>query len=376
VSACSSATFTGSSGKREGIVPPSPTPAQPSPGGESLTFTCGGPATQSVSAHAGDQINVSGQLCPAVTGQAAVLFVVDFSGSMGRHRDHANSPFVAGNDPQVNGSCGRLKAAQAVLAQLSQQSGQGQSSVQVGFVPFASDVLQSRVAPLMSLAQFQQIADANHFCQYVVQDSADVQGNPGAIDGSSDGVTSATNYQAAFQAADQLLQPVAGNKTVFFISDGEPTVPGDGSTASNEAVTAAVNAGAALRQDVQGLTLNGLLLQNTELGAQAQQILAEVAGSADRVRIAASADQLATQILQFSGGDLDLSSAKATLSLAGAPAVALGLKSFTKTASGVFSWAADAFTAAFDQPTVITVSAVTTTGQAVQTSVTLQTTRL
>jgi hypothetical protein len=267
---------------------------------------------------------VKGQFCPKSSRELTVLFVVDFSGSMGRHKPENGGPIEDGNDPQINGSCGRMRAAQAIIGKLKQDRKPG-DKINVAMVPFAGGIVTKKIIGVKTLDQFESLVSKDSFCQYVVQGSSfgyDPQ-NPGGIDGHGglfglDSVDSSTNYRAAFTAAGSFLSTVYGRKVVYFVSDGEPTSGG------SDPVAAGIEAGRILRDSVDNLTLNALLLGNP--GPQAQQVLVQVAGSPDRVRHAEDADELATKILEFGTAGIDEQSGLATLTVEGYPEADLGLK--------------------------------------------------
>jgi hypothetical protein len=280
---------------------------------------------------------VKGAFCPQSRHALTVLLVVDYSGSMGRHVHDQGGPEVPGNDPQVNGSCGRLRAAQAILDRIMRDKAPG-DTVNVGMVPFAGGIVTSKVIPLVDAAAFTAHVNKDEFCQYVVQDASFGYDpiNPGGIDGGGSGflglgsVDSSTNYRAAFTAAQSMLSGVYGRKAVYFVSDGEPTSGGA------DPVQAGIEAGRALRANVDNLTLNGLLLG--AMGPGAEQVLVEVAGSPDRVRRAESADELANEILNFPDASIDESTGRATLFVAPYPAANLGLRYLAKDPSRDGVW--------------------------------------
>lgn len=264
---------------------------------------------------------VKGRFCPTSNNKLTVLFVVDYSGSMGRHVPQPGLPEIPGNDPQINGSCGRLRAAQAILGRIGSEMKPG-DTVEVGMVPFAGGIVTNRILDIRGLAEFGAQVSKDTFCQYVVQAPSFGYDpvNAGGIDGGA--VNSSTNYRAAFTAARSALTNVYGRKVVYFISDGEPTSGGI------DPVRAGIEAGEALRLSVDNLTLNGLLLGNT--GPAAQAVLEQVAGAPERVRRAESADELAEAILDFPAATIDESSGLATLSVAPYPKTDLGLQFLTK----------------------------------------------
>jgi len=238
-----------------------------------------------------------------------VLFVVDFSGSMGLHREDQGGQVEAGNDPRSGQSCGRLDAARAVANQLTTQAQSGAATVQVGMLAFAGDVLGRRTVAPVPLASFAGLLTADRFCSYVTQNNGFAYGptNPGGLLAQDEGADASTNYAAALTAAGQLLSSVQGAKVVYFISDGEPTAGG------SDPVQAAVQAGAALVAGVPGVTLDALLLGDGDPQA-ATVMRAVVGGRGEQVRVAARADELAQEILRFPSVELDPSTAQAVLS--------------------------------------------------------------
>lgn len=249
---------------------------------------------------------VKGQFCPTAQNTLTVLFVVDFSGSMGSHYPGVGEPLHPGYDPQVSGSCGRMRAAQAILGKIKSARKNG-DKVLVGMVPFAGGIVTEKLLKMVDAEEFEVQVNKDSFCQYVIQHPSfgiDPQ-NPGGMQ--SPGIDSSTNYTAAFTAAKSLLSGMYGRKEVFFLTDGEPTSGGA------DPVQAGIDAGADLRASVDNLTLNALILG--EPPASAEQVLVGVAGSQDRVRKAANADELAEQIMTFPEASIDESTGKATLTI-------------------------------------------------------------
>ena len=102
-----------------------------------------------------------------------------------------------------------------------------------------------------------------------------------------------------------------------------------------------------------------------------------------RVRLAAGADQLASEIMKFPTLDLDPASATAVVAVAGGAPVALILQSFGRAAgaAGIWSWVTGAFAptlglGAEAGDSVITVSARTLDGSPVGATATLRASRL
>lgn len=259
---------------------------------------------------------VKGRFCPSVSNKLTVLFVVDYSASMGRHVPQQGGPELPGNDPQIAGSCGRLRAAQAILGKIQAEM-KPHDSVEVGMIPFAGGIVTSHIMNIRGLDEFRAQVSKDTFCQTVVQGPGVGFDpiNPGGIDGGS--VDASTNYRAAFTAANSALSGIYGRKVVYFVSDGEPTSGG------GDPVRAGIEAGERLRASVDNLTLNGLLLGAT--GPAAQAVLEQVAGAPERVRRADNADQLATAILDFPLAALDEGSGRATVFVEPYPKADLGL---------------------------------------------------
>lgn len=295
---------------------------------------------------------VKGEFCPKANDALTIFFIVDYSGSMGEHHPEENlSQTLPGNDPQTNGSCGRLRAAEAIMNKVEQAKKVG-DKINVGLVPFAGNVLKSRIIPIIPIDEFEKHVNKDVFCQTVVQDEMEFGldpattgapagiplDNPGGISGRMNGemVNSSTNYQAAFQVSEALLMPVYGRKVVYFISDGQPTSPGMPGNDHVAAKQAGSQAGAHFREVIDNLTLNALLLGDVP---GAIEVLADVAGSKDRVRTAANADELADKILEFPEGSIDESTGRATLTIAPyRPEENLGLQHLKKDTSRDAVW--------------------------------------
>lgn len=279
---------------------------------------------------------VKGKFCPQAKNKLTVLFVVDYSGSMGRHIPEQGGAEIPGNDPQINGSCGRLRAAQAIVGKILAEKAPA-DQVEIGMVPFAGGVVNNRIVQITDLASFEALVSKDTFCQYVVQNSGFGYDpvNPGGIDGPSGflgfgKVDASTNYRAAFTAAQSLLEGVYGRKIAYFISDGRPTSGGQ------DPILAGIEAGQSLRDNVDNLTLNGLLLGAT--GPDAKVVLDQVTGSPDRVRNAENADELAREILAFPEASIDDQSGLATLTVQPYPTAPLGLRYLTKDPASVGVW--------------------------------------
>ncbi len=276
-------------------------------------------------------VRLEGEFCglgsDAKAGKLTVLFVLDYSGSM------------KFNDPSDAGTCGRLKAGQAILQKLEAAAATGDADVQVGIQAFSSRSIPG-IAPT-SLAAFKANLTNDIFC-------------------SNDG--GETNYEAAFKAAETLLTPVDGTKVIYFISDGLPTQAGTGLfPAGNDDQQAVYDAGQAaaesLRKNVKDLSFDAIFLgTSTDPGndpgvptVDPQTYLEQIAGDKEHVRVVTSADDLAAKIVTFAtptaSSSLDTDSVTGTLEAASFDGKTIKLDSLTQVAGrdGVWSFVTESF---------------------------------
>lgn len=237
------------------------------------------------------ELKVGGQFCPSSSKKTNILMIVDFSGSM------------SSNDNASNTTCGRLDAARAIYSRMQSVANSG-DTINFAILPFASGIVVPYVVNFTSMADFSNSLTYAKFCRYIAGSGS----GPSFLNQTEAGTTGNTNYQAAFQAAESMLTGLDGHQEVFFISDGQPTIP------SADPVTPAVAAGASLRQNIGNLTMSSILLATND--PTAQNILAQVTGSPDRVALVADASQLATTILNFPAPTIDSASIAAVLSIA------------------------------------------------------------
>lgn len=290
-----------------------------------------------VTGDARTKVRLEGEFCGITSevtgGSLAVMFLVDHSGSMKE------------NDPPEAGSCGRLKAAEALVNRLEALEAPG-VEIKVGLLPFG-DFALSGVLPI-PLAQFKTELTTRRFC---------------SIDGG------ATNYESAFYQAQKQLAAVDGPKAVYLISDGLPTragrdmadflapSPTAGTTrdylikVENEGVKAAQ----ALRASDNSLTLNAVFLGAAKIedptlssGTDPQQYLEQVTGSKDRVRLVNGADDLAAEIVSLDTPDVltvDESSVKGVIEAAAFGQRAIKIATFDQHPSreGVWTFATEPF---------------------------------
>jgi hypothetical protein len=214
---------------------------------------------------------------------------------------------VRGNDPLKAGSCGRLTAGKALIDKLT-AAVKGEADIEVG-VSIFGDQAESTV-PLGPLSSFASHLTADEFC--------------GADAG-------ATNYEAAFTEARDLLAGVDGPKVVYFVSDGMPTranaTAGFTSRPGDDVVRGIYDAGkaaaGALRK-LDGLTLNTLFINVDPTGVDPnlpsdldpKTYLEDITGDKDHVRVVTAASDLAAQIVSLdtpSAASLDATSVKGTV---------------------------------------------------------------
>lgn len=235
-----------------------------------------------VTGQASTTVRLEGEFCglgsAAKNGDLTVAFVLDYSGSMRE------------NDPLVLGSCGRLKAGEAILSKLKSAPELKDANVKVALQAFGTTGIRG-IDPI-ALDQFEANLTAERFCR-------------------DDGEQ--TNYEAAFKNAETLLSTIEGNKVVYFITDGTPTVKGLSAIDAlfsqpdpQEVVDAGRAAAESLRNNVKDMTLNVVFVGNIDVannieipGFDPEAYLAEIAGNKDNVRVVNSAEDLAAKIVTF-----------------------------------------------------------------------------
>ncbi len=268
------------SGSKDGGVS---TPAKPSlePGEDNdLALDCKTKRLE-LRGKAGASLPIRGKLCglpdPRAKAEATVMFIVDVSGSMVQ------------NDPMVGGSCGRLKAAEAIVGLLD-KTNTASDGVHLGVLGFA-DVVAHAVDPI-PLSMFRAKLNPDVFC---------------AMRGGG------TNYDAALTLALDALKGFEGPKAVYFISDGLPTraglIPSNsvldglvGAELINRIQDLGLKAAIKLRESVKQLFFYAVYLDSgtpDPNGGDPMSYLAKITGSADWVRLANRAEDLANVITSF-----------------------------------------------------------------------------
>ena len=282
---------------------------------------------------------VKGEFCPASTEKINVLFIVDFSASMGRWRKTDADNWREGNDVQQNGTCGRLKAAQAIMNKFDQQL-VANNRINVGTIAFAGDIVADYSdTNLQSAQNYQAQLTSERYCRFVAQSTAPAAQAPGAIAPQSSrfgrsAINGHTNYQAAFDKARGMLAGVKGRSVVYFISDGAPTLP------SQNAIEAGDAAGKTLRDTVGNMTVNALMLGAQNAGAE--DVLKKVTGS-NRIVYAQNAAQLDEKILTFPEASIDEGTVAARMNVAPYPERALGVADIKKTNKKIWTYLTQPF---------------------------------
>lgn|GEM_PF-2176070 len=277
------------------------------------------------------EANITGQFCPQRQNALNILFVVDFSASMGKHQPEDGGPVQEGNDPLVNGSCGRLQAASAIIDKVKANA-KPTDQVRIAMIPFAGAVVRNFIVRGVDLATFQQKLNNEQFCRYVLQ--GEEYRTPGALSQREivGGANSSTNYAAAFQETIVAMSRNLGRNVIYFITDGEPTSP------KPDPIGRANVMAAQIRREVPNLVFNGIILGSKR--ANAEQVLNNVTGSPDRVRYAAQASDLSAEITKFPDARLDVNHPANTAWVFVDPyqPKQLGLLSFTESAPVVYTY--------------------------------------
>lgn len=233
-------------------------------------------------------VKLSGEFCGvssnATNGELTTLFVIDISGSM------------KFNDPLTNSSCGRLRAAEAIVEKLEAEVAKG-AVINMSAVQFGS-VSVPAVTP-RSLADFKASLTPQTFC----------------LDNGE-----ATNYEAAFTEAKTMLAPVEGTKVVYFISDGAPTVASTLFVTDDQAIyDAGRRAAEALRAADPKMVLNAIYIEEKPVTdplfdpsttaivpplVAPATYLEQITGSKDRVRLVTNVNEIAAEIVTFDTPDV------------------------------------------------------------------------
>lgn len=244
----------------------------------------------------GAAITVNGSFCPNISHSLSILFIIDNSASMGKHFNNKTFKDEDGNDPQINNSCGRLRAAKAIIKKFQSERYE-KVDVEISVISFASTTIEAKTLKKVS---------TSIFCETIIQGPKYNQ--PGGI--TKLGIIGSTNYEDPFKRARQLLDQKEGKKIVYFITDGNPNTPGPESNGIKKGIEAAQK----LRKEVDNTTINALFLKASN-PEEAKGILEEMTGKKDRVLLATDANELEKRIIEFPVLDLQPSTLKGTLTI-------------------------------------------------------------
>ncbi|MCX6128514.1 MAG: VWA domain-containing protein [Proteobacteria bacterium] len=262
------------------------------------------------------EASIKGRFCPTVSDNLTVLFIIDFSGSMGPNTPDPNAVSyqpTTGNDPRTGqGSaktCGRLQAVETIMSKFQEAD-----KVNVGMVTFASDIVESHSAAPVTAASFKTSrlnagVKLNSFCSYIAPDTS-YANQEMTVQNSQ--LRGSTNYAAAFDRAYEYLKTVKGRKAVYFITDGRPTAGGaDPFLAGQQS--------AAQLKTIENLYFNAFFLQYKQSGMQEDKQgfdnLVKTIGAPERVVRVDSAAQLAIEVGKEKPANFDASQIKASLTV-------------------------------------------------------------
>jgi hypothetical protein len=279
--------------------------------GYALTCRDAQPRREELTAKSGTSVVVKGEICPQSFGRLTVLFVVDFSGSM--EQSDPRSLFL---------NCGRLAAANAIVKKIEKDMSE-KDDIRIGLISFDDTARVDE--QIMPLKDFKSNLNTFELC--------------GANQ-------AATNYKSAFDQSRAVLNGIDGNKLVYFISDGMPTLGGDGPQDNNDAggkhKLGGTQAMQALQQNTPNLTVNAVFLNKGQTGQAEFDYLSQLTGNASRVRVASSAAQLADKVVELSIPRVVLneSAAAAFVETTASGKAPLNLKRFSKdpTREGIWTY--------------------------------------
>ena len=186
-----------------------------------------------------------------------ILFIIDHSTSMLQ------------NDPEKNGSCGRLQAVEKTLANYK-----ATDNVHIGTIAFSGGIIEASTQPLTSLELFQKSLmvtgrKQSTFC----------------------GQQGKTNYEASFIRAHQAIDKLKGRKIIYFITDGIPSV-----SVTGDDPVAAARARMQSLQTIRDTKVLGFYLNNGPKNLAAYNTLVKIIGDQKNVIYAHSAEQLTKEI--------------------------------------------------------------------------------
>lgn len=206
------------------------------------------------------------------------------------------------SDPWMNGSCGRLAAAKALLASYKSGIPTGDDGVRVAIVGFADDArVTSDFAPLASV---ESLLDASNLCLQL----------------------GGTFYSRAFTTAETTLSQLAGASQkapvhTYFVTDGVPSEYPDQAYAAAERLK---QAAASINQSS---TLSAVFLEGTPppgipstppfVTESPTEVLGRITGDAARVRVASNATDLVSKVTELIVPSASLDPSSVSLVLTG-----------------------------------------------------------
>jgi hypothetical protein len=236
------------------------------------------------------KILINGEFCPQAPARLNIAFLIDFSLSMYNEKENR------GNDPIVDGSCGRLDAARAIINSHKENIVDEEAKISVSVVQFSS-TLEGKISPT-AIDDFKDKLTTENFCQG----------------------TTGTNYKVAFDTATEMLADVNGTKVLYLISDGMPTEGGGGARENAPRHReAAQEAADDMRKELKLLTYNTVFLGNfqdlEEENFDPKTFLEELTGAPERVKLVDKAENLAAEILKLEKPPVEIDTDNVTAEL-------------------------------------------------------------
>jgi predicted aconitase with swiveling domain len=240
------------------------------------------------------------------------------------------------NDKTTNGTCGRLRAADLIVKKYQAMLN---TTIKAGVVRFAT---QAEVKiPVGDLDTVANNLNTATFC------------------GSETGAAQLTNYHAALNTTADQLANIPGDKIVYFISDGSPTV-GQGDP-KQSGLTAAQRLRA-----VPGVSMFALFVgYNSGSAVNPRAYLEQITGDAKLVRVTSNADELVKAAATLGTIPVFMKAADATATLEN-PAGTRNLKieefAARQDLPNRYYWVTEPFVLV-GTPTAVTLNKLTVTGK-------------
>lgn len=291
-------------------------------------------------------LKIKGRFCREdSSSDVTVLFIIDYSSSMGRHM--AFDKEFSGSDPRQdkngNTSCGRLDAARAVVKNFTDSSG-----IKLGVLPFASKTYKPNQLDPIKLDEFsEQFLEGQKglesFCSNIFQDALNDEGISDLVPGeiNSGGYKGSTNYEDAFKSAYRLLLRVEGRKVIYFITDGLPTTSN-----FNGDPKRAAKAAADRLQGLDNLTLYSFILDAEDPSEKVEgyETLVDIVGSSNRVKRVKDAHELSVEAGKVEELEFNSNSIEANLTIDSLDVQkTLSIEKFSKDTRGVWIFETEEF---------------------------------